>query len=89
MPAVVLCVLLCFVTALTGVAEGQDQESLRQVKEAIHRGCVACYATEGIYPPDLDYLKDRYGIQVDEERYMVDYSIFAPNMMPDITVLEK
>ena len=51
--------------------------------------CVACYAAEGIYPPDLDYLKDHYGVQVDEERYTVFYSVFAENLMPDITVLEN
>lgn len=50
---------------------------------------MACYAAEGIYPPDLDYLKDHYGVQVDEERYTVFYSVFAENLMPDITVLEN
>ena len=89
MPAAVLVILLCFVTALGNMQEGQSTESLRQLEEAIRRSCVACYATEGIYPPDLAYLQERYGLQVDEERYLVDYSIFAPNMMPDVTVLEK
>ena len=89
MPAAVLGILLCFVTALGNMQEGQNAESLRQLEEAIRRSCVACYATEGIYPPDLAYLQERYGLQVDEERFMVDYSIFAPNMMPDVTVLEK
>ena len=89
MPAAVLVLLLCFVTALGNMKEGQSEESLRQLEEAIHRSCIACYATEGIYPPDLAYLQDRYGLQVDEERYVVYYDIFAPNMMPDVTVLEK
>ena len=49
---------------------------------------MACYAAEGSYPSDLNYLKERYGIQVDETRYTVYYNIFASNLMPDITVLE-
>jgi hypothetical protein len=50
---------------------------------------VACYAAEGIYPPDLQYLKERYGIQVDEYRYTVYYNRFAQNLMPEVTVLEN
>ena len=50
---------------------------------------MACYAAEGFYPPNLDYLKDRYGLQIDEKRYTVRYTAFAENLMPDITVLEN
>ena len=50
---------------------------------------MTCYASEGVYPPDLEYLKDHYGVQIDEERYTVFYERFAQNLMPDITVLEK
>lgn len=50
---------------------------------------VQCYAVEGIYPPDLGYMRDHYGLQVDEERYLVDYRCFASNLMPDITVLPR
>ena len=50
---------------------------------------MACYAAEGAYPTSLDYLKERYGVQIDEERYTVYYSAFAENLMPDITVLEN
>ena len=50
---------------------------------------LACYAAEGIYPPDLAYLEEHYGIQIDESRYTVYYDIFGSNLMPDITVLEN
>ena len=49
----------------------------------------ACYAAEGIYPPNLEYLEEYYGLQIDETRYTVHYSAFAENLMPDITVLEN
>ena len=78
-----------FSTALDELGSGQAQEQLKQVEEAVRRGCVACYAAEGVYPPDLDYLKEHYGLQVDEDRYTVRYSAFAENLMPDITVLEN
>lgn len=87
LPALCVVVLLFFSTALNSLDRGQGAEAQRQLEEALRRGCVACYAAEGIYPPNLDYLKERYGVQVDESRYTVFYSVFADNLMPDITVL--
>ena len=93
-PAVAAAALLCFSVALTslaldGLESGRAEEDMRQLEEAVWRGCVACYAAEGRYPPDLEYLKEHYGIQVDEGRYTVRYDAFAENLMPDITVLEN
>ena len=87
LPALCVAVLLFFSTALNSLDQGQGEEAQRQLEEALRRGCVACYAAEGIYPPNLDYLKERYGVQVDGSRYTVFYSVFADNLMPDITVL--
>ena len=81
--------LLIFASALSGLDSGRAEEDLHQLETALRRGCVACYAAEGIYPPTLDYLADHYGVQVDEEKYTVFYDIFATNLMPDITVLEN
>ena len=56
---------------------------------ALFAAAVQCYAVEGIYPPDLGYMREHYGLQVDEERYLVDYRCFASNLTPDITVLPR
>ena len=87
-PVVAVAAVLCFATALDSLDSGRAEEGLRQLEETLRQGCVACYAAEGVYPPDIDYLKEHYGLQVDEERYTVRYSAFAENLMPDITVLE-
>lgn len=68
-------------------AESQ-QESLRIVEESILRTIVTCYAIEGFYPADLDYLIDQYGLAVDESQYYVQYEVFASNIMPVVTVIE-
>lgn len=88
LPVVVVVVLLAFATAVNGLDQDSKVESKHQLEQAIRRSCVACYAAEGVYPPDLDYLKEHYGLQIDEESYVVYYDIFAENLMPDITVLE-
>ena len=87
LPAICILVLVGFSTALNGLNSGHEAEDQRQLEEALRRGCVACYAAEGVYPPNLEYLKEHYGVQVDDGRYNVHYSVFADNLMPDITVL--
>lgn len=88
LPCVVTVVLLYFTSALGNLESGREQEDIRQLEEVLRKSCVSCYASEGIYPPDLDYLKEHYGIQIDEEHYIVYYDRFAQNLMPDITVLK-
>ena len=89
LPAAAAAVLVFFAAALSSLDSGRDAENLQQLEQALRRGCVACYASEGVYPPTLEYLEERYGVQIDGERYTVYYNVFAENLMPDITVLEK
>ena len=81
--------LLGFATGLNSLDAGRGDEDKRQLERALHRGCMACYAAEGVYPPNLEHLTARYGVQIDESRYEVIYSVFAENLLPDITVLER
>ncbi|MCI8608783.1 MAG: hypothetical protein HFE73_03970 [Firmicutes bacterium] len=89
LPVIAVAVLLCFATATNSLNAGRSEENLKQLQEAIRRSCVACYASEGAYPPNLEYLKEYYGIQIDETRYTVHYMMIADNLMPDITILEN
>lgn len=89
LPLVAILILLCFAVAVDRLNSGRQTESLRRLEEAVRRSCVACYAVEGAYPPSIEYLEEHYGIQVDREHYTVHYEISGPNLMPNITVLEK
>ena len=80
---------VCLLTAVSNLGGGQAEEELRQVEQAVRRAAVACYAAEGAYPPDLDRLREDYGLQVDEDRYTVEYTVFAENLTPEITVLRN
>ena len=71
---------------LLSLLEGDDEQ---QLEDALRRTAVACYAVEGFYPPDVDYMVQHYGLQYDEDSYRVHYEIFASNLMPEITVVEK
>lgn len=87
LPVLAAVFLFCFATAVNSLSAGRQDETQQQLEAALRRACVACYATEGIYPPNLAYLKEHYGIQIDEDNYVGRYDIFAENLMPDITVL--
>lgn len=77
---------------LHGVREASavsDREGLRMAERAVRQAAVGVYALEGAYPATYEDLKARSGIAVDEEKYAVFYDVFASNLMPEITVLEK
>lgn len=88
-PVLMIAIVIGFFTMVSELDRASSDEALLQLEESIRRAAVACYAAEGIYPPDIDYLTSHYGIQIDENLYQVHYEIFASNIMPDITVLKK
>lgn len=89
LPVAAAVIVLLFSFAMTNLQQGQAEKGRQQLEHALRRSAVACYAAEGIYPPDTAYLEEHYGIQIDHERYTVIYHAFASNLMPDITVLEN
>ena len=81
-------ILACFFIGISNLQGGADDEGREQLEDSIRRTAAACYAAEGIYPPSIDYMKEKYGLQIDENRYYVDYIVFAENLMPDFTILD-
>lgn len=89
MPVIAVLILLCFLGGIANLSQGRKAEDKQQLEEALRRAAVACYAAEGIYPPNVEYMVEHYGLQIDTRRYVVSYTAFAENLMPDITVLKK
>ena len=77
------------IAALCNTNRRADAEQLTQMANAIDRAVVTCYAIEGSYPPSLDYLEERYGVQVDREHYTIEYSVFRTNHRPPIQLIQK
>lgn len=88
-PLAAVLILLCFWQGVSRLEADRRAEGKQQLEAALRRTAAACYAQEGFYPPTVDYMQDHYGLQYNEEEYTVRYEIFASNLMPDITVLEK
>ena len=53
----------CFLLALGRLENRTNSEGVRQLDTALRRAAVSCYAQEGFYPPDVDYLVENYGIR--------------------------
>ena len=53
------------------------------------RSALQCYAVEGVYPPNLQYLEDNYGLQVNTKDYYVSYEAFASNLPPTVKVVNR
>jgi hypothetical protein len=70
------------------MTESTEAEKLETARRAVVQAAVHCYALEGEYPPDIDYLREHYGLRV-EESFVYHYEGFASNIMPDITVLPR
>ena len=60
-----------------------------QLREAVRRALVTCYATEGQYPPTLQYLEANYALKFDDDRFIVSYDAFASNIMPTVSILRR
>ncbi len=78
-----------FSFGITNVSRETSEKQSESLELAISRGVAHCYASEGFYPENLDYLIENYGITYDTDKYFVDYNVLGENMFPDITIIEK
>jgi len=85
------CALLLFAVNGFRLKAGSDlsDESAVSIKEAIERAALQCYVVEGAYPRNLDYLKENYGLNINERSYYVVYDAYAENQLPDIRIVRK
>ena len=89
---IALALLILLLAALLIVWKpGRDlgDESAAAIREAIQRCALQCYAVEGVYPPNLEYLQDNYGLEVNTEDFYVTYDAFASNLPPTVRVTTK
>lgn len=84
-----LVIIVVFTNGLKQASAAQGNEALRVAEDSLRRAVVSCYAIEGSYPESYNYVKENYNVGIDDEKYAVYYEIFASNIMPNITIVEK
>jgi hypothetical protein len=73
-----------------GIANTVTEKQAQFVADSVRRSAVQCYAIEGSFPSTvggLEYLRDNYGLAIDEKRYAVYYESTGQNLIPQIRVV--
>ena len=86
---IMLAVLAACVMLIIHIGSLQKREENRLVSDAVRKALLTCYAVEGTYPPDVNYLRDNYQLSYDADRYIVSFDSFASNHVPDVFVMER
>lgn len=88
--SIIFIALLVWINiGFNSVRISSSAKQLNETQASIEKAVVLCYSIEGAFPPSIDYLKENYGLFVDEKNYIINYNVFASNIMPDITVLMR
>lgn len=82
-------IVLVFFQGVSSISEGTRKRQRESLENAIMRSVTHCYAVEGTYPANLNYLKENYGLTYDEDLFFVDYQTIGSNILPDITIIER
>lgn len=85
--AVMLAVL--FLYGFSNVSQSAEEEQLVMTERAIRKALVNCYAVEGVYPGDITYLEEHYGLIIDHDTFVVDYQTIGSNIRPAVLVVRK
>lgn len=81
--------IIVFKSGVARLDETSRLEGLKNSQAALTRAVTACYAIEGRYPPDVEYMRENYGLSIDEGTYIIHYSFIASNLTPEMWVQER
>ena len=87
--AVFAALIILFNYGINNLTQANEEEALEAVRNAVTRAAIQFYALEGRFPPHLDYLEQRFGLQLDHERFEIIYSAFGANVMPQIFITPR
>lgn len=75
--------------AVQDIAMNKSEDRSKAIETVLLQAAVQCYALEGSYPSGLDYLKEHYGILLDESQYYYFYDVQGANLVPKIAVIKR
>ena len=81
-----------FLSIFAGISASKksyERHQLATIEENIKKAALTCYSIEGYYPSNIQYLKDTYGLVIDDSKINVFYQATGANLFPDILVTYK
>jgi competence protein ComGC len=85
---VITVVLTSLITPAGTFTANSETRQTRAVEEIIDKAMIQCYALEGSYPPNLEYLEG-YGVIMDNDHYNYFFEAIGSNIKPDVKVFQK
>ena len=82
-----MVMIIVLLSGLGAAKKMAQSEGLANTTQAIKRAIVECYALESAYPPNVEYIEENYGVQINREKYIVYYQASGMNTMPKVQVL--
>ena len=77
------------IIAINSVQISRKAENAEIIETGVRRAAMECYANEGFFPDDIDYLIENYHLYTDNEHCIIHYSAVSSNIMPEIKVISK
>ena len=84
-----IAIIVLFIYGISAVSNSSVVNDKDILTEAINRDIVHCYCVEGMYPPNVKYMQDHYGLIYDNDKYIVDYEYIGANIMPKVMIIPK
>lgn len=75
-----------FLVAISNVSDDVNDNEVKTLEDSIDKAITTCYAIEGAYPENLQYIEDNYGVWIDYDKFLVVYSVLGPNVKPSVLV---
>lgn len=86
----VFCIIAgSFYCGIDSLSIGTIKRQEDALRKALTRSITYCYAMEGFYPQDLEYIQENYGLTYDKSLFFVDYQVIGSNIFPEITIIHK
>lgn len=83
---IAVLMLLVLSVNLNQYVKQKYESGPKEERERVLSYLVQCYASEGFYPPDLEYLEKHYSLELKREDFIYFYDAFSSNIMPDLIV---
>lgn len=86
---ITLGIFILFILQIQNITHLTKQQQRINLEKAISRDIIQCYALEGYYPPDLNYIEEHYGLTYNKSEFFIDYQIEGENIKPTFTIIER
>lgn len=80
-------ILILFIRMTDSMNHRSAQQQYEALDAALRRNVIHTYASEGYFPPSLEYIIERYHLIYNRELFYIDYQPTGRNIMPEITII--